>query len=514
VKKRDLQEDAPTSDSEDGAACFRLPWRNPAISSHIHAEPPAPWSSLREVSSQTPSGLKSHFVGRQIETAVSLSENWLDDCLRSGESQRFAIRRSCQSRGQQLSCESMTSPLTSVELFTGAGGLALGVAAAGFEHRLLVEYNPNACASLRTNRRAFGHDCSLHEGDVREVDYSDIGSIDLLAAGAPCQPFSIGGKHRADRDERNLFPEVFRAVLALRPRAILVENVRGLLRPSLSEFVEYIELQLANPTVLPTPREDPRDWASHLPRLRKADRATNREDSLHYRVHRVLLNAADFGVPQKRERVFFVAFRGDIDWLWSPPEKSHSARALQIAQEITGDYWKRHGVNRRVNPGHPRFGAWKSEAGDRLPWLTVRDALAGLPEPCVGEETEGVANHVGQAGARSYPGHTGSPLDEPAKTLKAGVHGVPGGENMLRRTNGTVRYFTVREAARLQTFPDTYVFNGPWGEAMRQIGNAVPVRLAQAVAASIHQCLLPGRQTASRRLARLVAFEQAVLPGI
>ena len=92
-----------------------------------------------------------------------------------------------------------------------------------------------------------------------------------------------------------------------------------------------------------------------------------------------------------------------------------------------------------------------------------------------------VSNHRQQPGARSYPGHTGSPLDEPAKTLKAGVHGVPGGENMLRAPNGEVRYFTVRESARLQTFPDDYVFHGSWSETMRQLGNAVPVRLAEMV---------------------------------
>jgi DNA (cytosine-5)-methyltransferase 1 len=91
------------------------------------------------------------------------------------------------------------------------------------------------------------------------------------------------------------------------------------------------------------------------------------------------------------------------------------------------------------------------------------------------------SNHRFQPGAKSYPGHTGSPLDEPAKTLKAGVHGVPGGENMLLRPDGTVRYFTVRESARLQTFPDDYCFTSSWTEAMRQIGNAVPVTLANLI---------------------------------
>ncbi|MGB6686053.1 MAG: DNA cytosine methyltransferase, partial [Candidatus Acidiferrum sp.] len=86
--------------------------------------------------------------------------------------------------------------------------------------------------------------------------------------------------------------------------------------------------------------------------------------------------------------------------------------------------------------------------------------------------------------------HTGSPLDQPAKTLKAGDHGVPGGENMRARADESVRYFTVREAARLQTFPDDYTFRGPWTEAMRQLGNAVPVRLAEMVARSVADALL------------------------
>ena len=99
-------------------------------------------------------------------------------------------------------------------------------------------------------------------------------------------------------------------------------------------------------------------------------------------------------------------------------------------------------------------------------------------------------NHVLQPGARSYPGHTGSPVDMPAKALKAGDHGVPGGENMLRRVDGTVRYFTVRESARIQTFPDDYELHGSWTEAMRQLGNAVPVRLARIGAEAVHTHLL------------------------
>jgi DNA (cytosine-5)-methyltransferase 1 len=127
----------------------------------------------------------------------------------------------------------------------------------------------------------------------------------------------------------------------------------------------------------------------------------------------------------------------------------------------------------------------------KFPWLTVRDAIGDLPDPEKKTRTY-IANHKFNPGARSYPGHTGSPLDEPAKTLKAGDHGVPGGENMLARVDGSVRYFTVREAARLQTFPEDYTFRGAWTEAMRQLGNAVPVRLAETVARSVAEKILAG----------------------
>jgi DNA (cytosine-5)-methyltransferase 1 len=121
-------------------------------------------------------------------------------------------------------------------------------------------------------------------------------------------------------------------------------------------------------------------------------------------------------------------------------------------------------------------------------WRTVRDALEELPEPR-SRAARDIPNHRFQSGARPYKGHTGSPLDLPAKTLKAGDHGVPGGENMMVLDDGRVRYFTAREAARIQTFPDGYVFHGSWSETMRQLGNAVPVALARTVSSSVAECL-------------------------
>jgi DNA (cytosine-5)-methyltransferase 1 len=379
---------------------------------------------------------------------------------------------------------------TSVELFSGAGGLALGIASAGFQHRLLLENNKHACSTLRRNRHAFGDECEIYQGDVACYDFRRHRGTTLLAGGVPCQPFSIGGKHRAHEDERNLFPQFMRAQREIMPDIVLVENVKGLVRESLADFVEYVELQLAHPTVL---GEDPlytNGWREHLPRLREVNDKGEDCAPLQYNVRKAILNAADYGVPQRRERVFFVAIRKDLDSIWLPPAPTHSRAALQLALEITGDYWKRHGVSGRVSRvTDPRREELQRRAGPTRSWTTVRDVLVGLPKPKDFQECEGFYNHIGQPGARSYPGHTGSPLDAPAKTLKAGVHGVPGGENMIRYPNGVVRYFTVREAARIQTFPDSYQFEGAWSEAMRQIGNAVPVTLAEVVARSVMQSL-------------------------
>ncbi|HYV51376.1 MAG TPA: DNA cytosine methyltransferase, partial [Dongiaceae bacterium] len=286
-----------------------------------------------------------------------------------------------------------------------------------------------------------------------------------------------------------MFPEVFRAVRELRPRVVLIENVKGLMRQAFSEYFEYIYFQLSHPGVQRKPGEN---WADHRSRLEKHHTGGHCSD-LEYRVVFRLLNAAEFGVPQKRERVFFVGFRSDLGIDWAFPEPSHSLDSLLVDQWVTGEYWERHGIARKARPATPLRYAnrvrrlQQGKLNTARPWSTVRDAIIGLPEP---SSKNAALNHWLNPGARSYHGHTGSPLDEPAKTLKAGDHGVPGGENMLAHPDGSVRYFTVREAARLQTFPDDYGFQGPWSEAMRQLGNAVPVKLAELLAADIRCRLL------------------------
>jgi DNA (cytosine-5)-methyltransferase 1 len=375
--------------------------------------------------------------------------------------------------------------MKSIELFAGAGGLGMGLHRAGFHPERVVEWDRYCCDTIRENQTfdySLVRDWPLVEGDVRHVDFKGFEDrVDLISGGPPCQPFSLGGKHKAYDDARDMFPQAIRAVREARPKAFIFENVKGLTRTAFRNYFEYIRLQLEHPEL--TCRLD-EDWTEHLARLERHHLHGSRAD-LHYRVVTRVLNAANYGVPQRRERVLFVGFRDDLDLEWNFPVETHGADALLWEQFRDGSYWDRHEVARVDRPVDDRASARAAKLEVRpttCAWRTVRDAIADLPDPELEREaSRKVANHRFQPGARSYAGHTGSPLDEPAKTLKAGVHGVPGGENMLAMPRGGVRYFTVRESARLQTFPDEFLFHGSWSESMRQLGNAVPVRLAETI---------------------------------
>jgi DNA (cytosine-5)-methyltransferase 1 len=384
--------------------------------------------------------------------------------------------------------------MRSVELFAGAGGLAMGMSNAGFHHAAVIEWDHDSCETFRENQRHHlrsVEEWPLFEGDVKAFDYGNLNDVVVVSGGPPCQPFSMGGKHRGYNDKRDMFPEAVRAVRELRPKAFIFENVKGLMRETFADYFEYIHLQLTHPSFI---RRKTETWREHRARLEKHH--TSRRERTEYNVVFRLLNAANFGVPQRRERVFLVGFRSDLGVEWSFPEGNFSESALLHSQWVTGEYWDRHKVPKRERPqlAERQFARVERLRNDylfdagKLPWLTVRDAIRDLPDP-EKKLRNGISNHTFNPGARSYQGHTGSPLDEPAKTLKAGDHGVPGGENMLARVDGSVRYFTVREAARLQTFPDDYTFRGAWTEAMRQLGNAVPVRLAETVARSVAETL-------------------------
>ena len=365
--------------------------------------------------------------------------------------------------------------MRSVELFSGCGGLALGTARAGFHHDFMVEWNEKACSTLAinsTNSVKHAKDWRFYQGDVRDIDWSMIAlPVDLVAGGPPCQPFSIGGKHKGNGDVRDMWPEAIRAVRELRPRGFLFENVRGLARAAFSDYLGWIKKSLESPN----------------------------GDRREYDVVVLRLNAADYGAAQKRHRVVVAGVKADLGVKIVGPNQSHSHQRLLWDQWISGEYWDRHGIPAPSEPA--------SEADRRVvarlrssfiapsekPWRTVRDAIAGLGNP------NGVSGHEFQDGARIYKGHTGSPLDEPAKALKAGDHGVPGGENMMVKDDGSVRYFTIREAARLQGLPDEWQLAGAWTEAMRQLGNAVPVELAEAIGRWMAEML--DRESISRKAA-------------
>jgi len=381
--------------------------------------------------------------------------------------------------------------IRSIELFTGAGGLALGLEKAGCHHEAMVEFNAQACDTIRYNiehSQPLAQDWKIYQKDVRDVHYSElINSIELVAGGPPCQPFSMGGKARGRNDSRDMFPEAVRAVRELQPKCFVFENVKGLLRESFASYFNYIILQLSYPLVT---RKGGEDWTEHLSRLEEIQ-TSGRYQELGYRVVYRLLNAADYGIPQYRHRVFIVGFRSDLGLEWHFPQATHCLDRLLWEQWVTGEYWDKHKVDSKARPNIPKSVQARVDwlkanyclfAPQGMRYQTVRDALAGLPDP---QFANNFPNHILRDGGRPYPGHTGSPLDEPSKALKAGAHGVPGGENMIAFPDGSFRYYTAREAARIQTFPDDYVFDSSWTEAMRQIGNAVPTRLAEAVGKSI-----------------------------
>lgn len=378
--------------------------------------------------------------------------------------------------------------LTCLELFTGAGGLAKGLEMAGIQHKAFVEINNDACLTLAYN---YGNRL-IHNTDIRTFQFNQFGHIDIISGGPPCQPFSMGGKHKGNTDHRDMFPYACKAISICTPKAFIFENVKGILRKSFSNYFEYIILRLRYPEVS---LKDFECWKDHLVRLEKIH-TSGKYKGVKYNVIFRLLDAANYGIPQRRERVFIVGIREDLNIEWAFPQESHSFDSLLWSQFVSFSYWEKHGVKAS---GFDCFDKRTQQRIEQLmqqptlfspplkPWKTVRDQIGELPEP----DTEGSfdAEHVLREGARSYPGHTGSYIDMPSKTLKAGDHGVPGGENMIRYKDGRIRYYTTFEAKRIQTFPDNYRIVGSWTESMRQIGNAVPVELGYCIASSLSQAL-------------------------
>ena len=160
--------------------------------------------------------------------------------------------------------------LTTLELCAGGGGQALGLEQAGIEHVALVEFDRHACNTLRLNRPKW----NVLQADIREFDATPYSGVDIVSGGLPCPPFSVAGKQLGQNDERNLFPAALRIISEARPRAVMIENVRGILDAVFEDYRRYVASQLTR---------------------------------LGYRSDWHLLNASDFGVPQLRPRVVFVA---------------------------------------------------------------------------------------------------------------------------------------------------------------------------------------------------------------
>lgn len=307
--------------------------------------------------------------------------------------------------------------LTSIEICAGAGGQALGLAMAGFCHIALVEYEKDYCEALKRNRPEWNVVCE----DVREfsgIEYR--GEVDLLAGGVPCPPFSVAGKQLGSRDERDLFPDAIRLIEEIRPRAVMLENVRGMLD---SVFHEYRE--------------------SILDQIR----------ILGYKVQIKLLNANDYGVPQRRPRVIIVGIRNEEQGEFHYPE-GNPGLAKTVGDTLL-DLMKANG--------------WK----DAAKWAKGADAIA----PTV----------VG--GSKKH----GGPDLGPARARKAwaalGVNGLGVADEAPEKDFEGMPKLTPRMIARIQGFPDTWDFGKKKTVACRMIGNAFPPPVAYAVGLEIRRVL-------------------------
>lgn len=316
-----------------------------------------------------------------------------------------------------------------LELFAGAGGLALGLEAAGLRCAALNELDKWACQTLRKNRPQW----NVLEGDVRDMDFRAYNrKIDLLTGGFPCQAFSYAGKKLGLEDTRGtLFYEFARAVQEVQPALCIGENVRGLLS---HEKGRTLEIMLA---VL---------------------------DDLGYRVMPVrVLKAIHYRVPQKRERLILVGVRKDIDLDFIYP-KAHS-RIFTLEDALKkGDLFS----SDVPESGGARYPEYKKKVLDMVP---PRGCWRDLPLE-VQKEYMGGSFYLGG-------GKTGMARriawDEPSLTLTCS----PAQKQTERCHPEETRPFTVREYARIQTFPDDWEFAGALAQQYKQIGNAVPVNLAK-----------------------------------
>lgn len=295
-----------------------------------------------------------------------------------------------------------------VSLFSGAGGLDLGFQKAGHE---LIWANDNYADAVETYRKNIGK--HIVPADIREIPSSEIPDCDIVIGGFPCQGFSVANTKRNTSDSRNyLYRELLRIISDKRPRFFVAENVKGIL--SLDQGKVFT-------TIL-------------------------KDFSFAYNISYALLNAADYGVPQKRERVIIVGIREDMQYTYIFPEPSHS----------------------------------KDGGGGKCKWISSGEALADFPDP---DTKNNVPNHVYSKYKLNFNGYLGHrKLDPslPAPTVTARGDN-RGGVVVLPHPNDA-RRMTCRELATIQSFPPDFEFCGNKSSVYRQIANAVPVELAYRIA--------------------------------
>lgn len=335
--------------------------------------------------------------------------------------------------------EAPIKKFTSIELFAGAGGLALGLEVAGLENVLLSEINKNACETLRKNRPTW----NVIEGDVALIDFKPYkGKVDLLTGGFPCQAFSYAGKRLGFEDARGtLFFEFARAVKEVHPLICVGENVRGLLQHENGKTLEGMVSIL-----------DELGYAVIPPRVLKAI------------FHRV---------PQKRERIFIVGIRKDLAMSFEWPAEDKNIYTVKDAlkkgrlfdtdvAESIGQTYPKH--KREVMDLIPPGGYWRD-----LPIELQQSYMKGSFHLSGGKT--GMARRIS--------------WDEPCLTLTC----APAQKQTERCHPDETRPFSVREYARIQTFPDNWEFSGSLTSQYAQIGNAVPVNLAEAMGRAIVRSL-------------------------
>jgi DNA (cytosine-5)-methyltransferase 1 len=327
--------------------------------------------------------------------------------------------------------------LEAIDLFAGAGGLSLGLEAAGFAFIAAVESEPEAGATYRNHHRG----AIVHEQDIATVDFRPMrGTVALVAGGPPCQPFSVGGKRLAANDARNGIPQFLRAVAEIGPKAFLMENVAGLVASTKRAYFCEVVGQL---------------------------------ERLGYSTTWRVLQAADYGVPQKRPRLFVVGIRGRA---FCFPTPTHGP--------LAGRPWRAAGA--MVDPGHP-----SGQPNQAIVTYARHPSLR--PDPYHG--------HLFNGGGRPME------LSRPSPTMLASMGGnktpwldtlgvVPayhahlaaGGPPRQGQVPGA-RRLTVDEAALLQTFPPRTAFVGRRTSQYRQIGNAVPPLLAEQLGRALREQL-------------------------